>query len=275
MPQEYVDTTLLDGYAGGPHITVEQVGLANQGLYGADDYVLGTGKKAAAQILTNNSIRIFDAVYVIQGKRDVINANGYKDVSIANGSQGMNRNDIIVRRYEKDESSEIEKTSYAVIKGVPVSGVATDPEVTVGDIKNGATLHEMALYRVRLNGLNIVGIDPLYKTLVNMSEIQEMLADLNSKLKSNTVKKKSFRLGNYDIAGYGVKYVEITNLLKDKIGENAMDRIISINLYVSEQGSVMPYMYESINGNTQWVYMYNNSASQASGVFVKVVASYV
>lgn len=188
MPQEYVDTTLLDGYAGGPHITVEQVGLANQGLYGADDYVLETGKKAAAQILTNNSIRIFDAVYVIQGRRDVINANGYKDVSIANGSQGMNRNDIIIRRYEKDESSEIEKTSYAVIKGVPAAGVATDPEVTVGDIKNGATLHEMALYRVRLNGLNIVGIDPLFKTLVNMSEIQEMLTDLNSKM-TETIKE--------------------------------------------------------------------------------------
>lgn len=194
MPQEYVDTTLLDGYAGGPHITVEQVGLANQGLYGADDYVLGTGEKAAAQILTNNSIRIFDAVYVIQGRRDVINANGYKDVSIANGSQGMNRNDIIVRRYEKDESSEIEKTSYAVIKGVPAAGVATDPEVTVGDIKNGATLHEMALYRVRLNGLNIVGIDPLFKTLVNMSEIQEMLTELNSKL-SNTIKEVNIKTG--------------------------------------------------------------------------------
>lgn len=202
MPQEYVDTTLLDGYAGGPHITVEQVGLANQGLYGADDYVLGIGKKAAAQILTNNSIRIFDAVYVIQGRRDVINANGYKDVSIANGSQGMNRNDIIVRRYEKDESSEIEKTSYAVIKGVPAAGVATDPEVTVGDIKNGATLHEMALYRVRLNGLNIVGIDPLFKTLVNMSEIQEMITDLNSKsyeiIKSSNGYVKKYADGRFE-----------------------------------------------------------------------------
>ncbi len=188
MPQEYVDTTLLDGYAGGPHITVEQVGLANQGLYGAEDYVLGVGKRAEAQVLTNNSIRIFDAVYVMQGRRDVINANGYKDVSIANGAQGMKRNDIIVRRYEKDESSEIEKTSYAVIKGIPAAGVATDPEVTVGDIKNGATLHEMALYRVRLNGLNIVGIDPLFKTLVNMSEIQEMLTELNSKM-TETIKK--------------------------------------------------------------------------------------
>lgn len=188
MSQEYVDTTLLDGYAGGPHVTEEQVGLVNQGLYGAEDYVLGVGRKAEAQILTNNSIRIFDAVYVIQGRRDVINVNGYQDVSIANGSQGMNRNDIIVRRYVKDESSEIEKTSYAVIKGAPTTGAAIDPKVTIGDIKNGATLHEMVLYRVRLNGLNIVGIDTLFKTLVNMFEIQKMLADSNSKI-SNKIEK--------------------------------------------------------------------------------------
>ena len=101
------------------------------------------------------------------------------------------------------------------------------------------------------------------------------LTELKSELKSNTVKKISFRLGSYNIPGYGVQYVEITNFLKERIDKNTMDRIISINLYVSEQGSVMPYMYESINETTQWVYMYNNSASQASGVFVKVVVSYI
>ena len=89
------------------------------------------------------------------------------------------------------------------------------------------------------------------------------------------MKKISFRLGSYNIPGYGVKYTEITNLLKEKIGANAMDRIISINLYVAEQGSVMPYMYEAITGASQWVYMYNNSASQVSGVSVKVVVSYI
>ena len=154
------------------------MGIANQGLYGPGDYVLDEGKKSEAQIITNNSIRIFDATYVIQGRRDVIAANDYTDVNIDNGSQGMNRNDIIVRRYEKDESSEIEKTSYAVIKGTPTSGTASDPEITTGVIRNGDTLHEMKLYRVKLNGLNIVAVEPLFKALMNMSTINKSLSDI-------------------------------------------------------------------------------------------------
>lgn len=177
MSKVFIDTTLVDGFADGPHITEEQVGIANQGLYGPDDYVLDEGKKSEAQILTNNSIRIFDATYVIQGRRDVIAANDYTDVNIDNGAQGMNRNDIIVRRYRKDESSEIEETEYAVIKGTPTSGTASDPEVATGVIRNGDTLHEMKLYRVKLNGLNIVAVEPLFNVLMSMSKITECLKD--------------------------------------------------------------------------------------------------
>ena len=177
MAKEFVETTLLDGFADGPHITVEQVGSANQGLYGPGDYVMDAGRNAEAQILTNNSIRVFDAVFVIQGRRDVIAANDYEDINIDNGAQGMNRNDIIVRRYTKDESSEIERTEYAVIKGTPTPSTATDPEVTVGNVRNGDTLHEMKLYRVKLEGLNIVAIEPLFQVLMNMNKINKYLSD--------------------------------------------------------------------------------------------------
>ena len=79
---EFITTTLMDSYAGGPHITETQIGLANQATFGPDDYVLGGGRESEAQVLTNNSIRIFDAVYCIQGRRDVIPASGYTDVTI-------------------------------------------------------------------------------------------------------------------------------------------------------------------------------------------------
>lgn len=181
MANQFIETTLMDGFADGPHITEVQTGIANQGLYGPDDYVLEGGRSAEAQILTNNSIRIFDAVFVIQGRRDVMAANGYADVTIANGAQGMNRNDIIVRRYEKDESSEVEKTSFAVIKGTASSGTASDPVVPTGDIRSGATLHNMALYRVKLQGLNIVAVEPLFKLLCNMSELQKQFDELSKK----------------------------------------------------------------------------------------------
>lgn len=178
---EFIATTLMDGYAGGPHITETQIGLANQATFGADDYVLEGGRESEAQVLTNNSIRIFDAVYCIQGRRDVIPASGYTDVTIANGTQGMNRNDIIVRRYKKNESSEIESTEYAVIKGTPNAGTAVDPEVTIGDIRSGATLHEMALYRVKLTGLNITAVEPMFNILKNMATLQKEFTELNSK----------------------------------------------------------------------------------------------
>ena len=179
---KFVQTTLIDGYAGGPHVTEAQLGLAHQATFGSDDYVLEGGRESEAQVLTNNSIRIFDAVYCIQGRRDVIPASGYTDVTIANGTQGMNRNDIIVRRYKKNESSEMESTEYAVIKGTPNAGAAVDPEVTTGDIRSGATLHEMALYRVKITGLNITAVEPMFNILKNMASLQKELAELNSKI---------------------------------------------------------------------------------------------
>ena len=214
---EFVQTTLMDSYAGGPHITEAQLGLAHQATFGPDDYVLEGGRESEAQVLTNNSIRIFDAVYCIQGRRDVIPASGYTDVTIANGTQGMNRNDIIVRRYKKNESSEIESTEYAVIKGTPNAGAAVDPEVTTGDIRSGATLHEMALYRVKITGLNITAVEPMFNILKNMASLQKEFAELNSKMMAD-VQFKPFSITGNPSGGNSLVITSLTNL-KKKFGD--------------------------------------------------------
>ena len=159
----FVNTTLMDGYAGGPHITEKQAGLANQATIGGKDYVLEGGQNAKAQVLTNNSIRIFDAVYSIQGRRDVI----------------------------------AESTEYAVIKGTPSTGAATDPSVTVGDIRTGAVLHEMKLYRVRLEGLNIVAVDQLFTVLPSMATINKVLADTSDKIAVKSYKQADMHLQSF------------------------------------------------------------------------------
>ena len=213
MAKQFIATTLMDGYADGPHITEVQTGIANQGLYGPDDYVLDEGKKAEAQILTNNSVRVFDATFVIQGRRDVMAANAYADVTIANGEQGMYRNDIIVRKYEKDEMTEIENTSFDVIKGTPSSGAATDPEIPTGDIRTGAMMHNMALYRVKLEGLNIVALEPMFKVLYNMADIKKELESLNGNCVKVVDSKKTTTNGynyEYSVLSFGDKrYVKL------------------------------------------------------------------
>lgn len=217
---KFIVTTLMDGFADGPHVTEVQTGLANQSVIGPDDYVLEGGRESEAQVLTNNSIRIFDGMYCIQGRRDVIPANGYTDVTITNGSQNMNRNDIIVRRYRKDESSEVETTEYAVIKGTPSSGTAVDPEVTIGDIRSGATLHEMALYRVRLTGLNITAVEPMFNILKNMATLQKEFTELNSK-KTYTL-DPAWTNPTYNITKLGnVIYIDYYCLVNDGRGGNA------------------------------------------------------
>lgn len=213
---EFINTTLVDGYAGGPHITEVQIGLANQADFGPDDYVLEGGREAEAQVLTNNSIRIFDAVFSIQGRRDVVAANNYTDVTIDNGAQGVNRNDIIVRRYTKDEVTEVEACEYAVLKGTASSGTPVDPEITIGDIRSGATLHEMALYRVKIEGLNIVEVEPLFQVLMNKASMQQMLAELNGKL------QKDDDFTETTVNGWVVRY--------KKIGMNLLHLLIYKNI---------------------------------------------
>ena len=273
MANQFIETTLMDGFADGPHITEVQTGIANQGLYGPDDYVLEGGRNAEAQILTNNSIRIFDAVFVIQGRRDVMAANDYADVTIANGAQGMNRNDIIVRRYEKDESSEVEKTSFAVIKGTASSGAASDPAVPTGDIRSGATLHNMALYRVKLQGLNIVAVEPLFKLLCNMSELQKQLDELNQKC-AKVVSKDEF--GTTIDTGYsrirfgtairsattdsgGNRYFKLWTLteIASMLGVSKVDATrLGISVFNGDSGANMTHFYnpELWTDNALYVY---------------------
>lgn len=290
MANEYVETTLMDGFAGGPHITEEQTGVANQGLYGPDDYVLEGGRQAEAQVLTNNSIRIFDAVYVIQGRRDVIAANDYTDVGIDNGAQGMNRNDLIVRRYTKDESSEIENVEYAVIKGTPVAGEATDPEVTTGDIRSGAILHEMKLYRVKLEGLNIVAVEPLFKVLLNMSTINASLSGISYEtIEDDRYYVKKYGNGWFEawakttvigtdlsftqIGTSGIFYARVTNIgIGIKVAE-----LYGIE-YTPQNNGVVWGASPSINANMQavdgYIVQYGNDRSRNTNIRVHVTGKW-
>lgn len=171
---------VMDTRIGDEHVTPEQAANVNIGTYGLDDYVLSTGRKLEAELVTNNKIRIFDGVMVYCGIRDVIDAGDYHDVTIENGSQGMNRNDIIVRHFCIDATTGYGAAEFKAIKGTPVNGTAQDPEIEVTDLRAGDLEHDFKMYRARLEGLNVVAIEPLFEVLLPMSKLQEMLSELNS-----------------------------------------------------------------------------------------------
>ena len=178
-----IESEVLEVRVGDVHVTPEQVADANIGTFGPDDYVLSTGRKLEAQVVTNNSVRVFDGVMVYGGIRDVISVNKYYDIQIDNGAQGMNRNDIIVRHFAiTDEVTKRGGATFQVIKGTPSEGEAADPEIAFTDLRAGALSHDMILHRVRIEGLNIVAVEPLYDILYNAAELKEEVTELTRNL---------------------------------------------------------------------------------------------
>lgn len=168
---------IVTGYQGKQHVTANDIGGFQQGVVGTGDYVLNVGKKAEATLISNNSVRINDGELVMQGVHWRIKPNTYENVTINNGARGQKRKDAIVACYAKNSSSGIEKIELAVLQGTATTGTPVAPTPTEGDIRTGTLKHEMLLYIVELNGLNVVSVEPAFDVLMNMSMINERLSD--------------------------------------------------------------------------------------------------
>ena len=164
---------LVTGYKGSPHVTSADQGSFNAGCIGLRDYVLGTGRRFETEVVTSNAVRIFDGDLVIQGRHVRLEPGAFLDCIITNGATGYVRNDLVVVRYEKDSSTGIESVSFAVKQGVAVESSPADPAYTTGDVLSGTTTHEMPLYRVKLSGVAIQEVEPLFTTVAPMEEMQK------------------------------------------------------------------------------------------------------
>lgn len=156
---------LVTGHKGTAHVTAEDHGALNAAIFGDVEAILETGRQMEASAITPNIVRIYDGDLIMQGRHIRIVADTYEDVAIENGTVDKNRNDLIVVRYTKEAETGIEGVAFAVIKGTETSGTASDPAYTKGDILSEACLlHEMPLYRVCIEGINVVGVELLAPT---------------------------------------------------------------------------------------------------------------
>ena len=152
---------IIDGYCNEPNIFADDIGEYNTAIWGTRDCVLPAGERLGYELISNNEIKIKDGVFSTQGRRGVIKKGTIESCIIENGTQAENRNDLIVIEYAKDSSTLVESHTLKVIKGTP-GEVATDPDVVTGDIQAGDVLHQMPLYRVKLEGLNVVAVERLF-----------------------------------------------------------------------------------------------------------------
>ena len=173
---------IITGYTGSPHVTAEQDRDVNIGIFGAESYVLRTGSRLKAEVSSNNEIKVRDGVIMHQGCAASIKKNTYDSLTIANGSQGMKRVDLIVARYSRDQNTKEESLVLKVIQGTPKESGPAVPGYTTGDIQAGDLIADMPLYQVTLNGLNIAEVKQLFATQDSIAELSSNLLNVKADL---------------------------------------------------------------------------------------------
>lgn len=177
---------LVTGRAGTPHITSQQDRQRNQGTFGEGACVLKTGNQLDPVVQSSNKIQIKDGALMYQGALFSVKVGTVDEVTIANGSQGMQRKDLIVARYTYDAGENKESGTWAVIQGTPAASNPVTPAYAEGDIQAGDTTVECPVFIVTLNGINITGVELVPEVVPDVPEIMAQLKELNSNIEELT-----------------------------------------------------------------------------------------
>lgn len=179
---------IISGYSGVPHVSSQQWRDENIALYGVGTYILNIGSKLAATVVSANEITIADGLVIAQGCTAEVERGTTESIAVDNGEQGMLRKDLIVLRYTRNASTNVEDMELDIIKGTPASSNPATPSYTSGSIADGDTLVEFPLYTVNLNGITIQSVTRLvdYVTIPSKSYVDSINTALTNLI--NTTK---------------------------------------------------------------------------------------
>lgn len=167
---------LVTGYAGYEHIQSEDAGSFNAAFFGDGQFVMEIGSQLEASIMNNNTVRIFDGDALMYGRHFRIAPDTYEDMTITTGTAGVNRTDLIVATYQKDNNTGTESVSLQVLQGAEAESNPVAPSYTNGNILEGAAFNQMPLYKVNIEGVVLASIEPLFATQPTYKALAERYA---------------------------------------------------------------------------------------------------
>ena len=188
---------IVSGKTGTPHVTSQQFRQILEGTIGQDSYILTSGENLEPELSTNNLLKIKSGMMSHHGNVSSVELGTYDEVTIANGSQGMKRIDLIVNRYSRNEETGVEQNSWVVIQGTPVASSPAVPSYTVGNLQEGDLVDDCPVFEVHLEGINVTEVKKLLSVTENMSTLNADLADSKKwKLHTSQAGGTTFNLPN-------------------------------------------------------------------------------
>lgn len=204
---------IMTGKTGAPHVTSQQFRQFAEATVGRDSYILQSGENLEPELQTNNLLKIRSGMMSHHGNLSVVDIGTYDEVTIANGTQGMQRIDLVVNRYTRNESSGIEENAWVVIQGTPAASNPQVPAHTEGNLQEGDLVDDCPVFEVHLNGINVtevvklLGVSPDIPTLnasLSWSDWTYLGANigLTSRYRKNKYMTEIYVQGTIDGSGF-------------------------------------------------------------------------
>lgn len=134
------------------------------GVCGDKRLVLKVGRQMEAAIIDNNTVRVYDGIVVSKGRDMHVPANTYDDFTIETGTQNVTRYDIIGYHLYKSGGEEL-------CENFVRKDVTEDEIIVEADLREGADEVYISMYKVKIEGITITELIPLYSKVKEEEEI--------------------------------------------------------------------------------------------------------
>ena len=170
---------IVSGRTGSPHVTSQQFRQMLEGILGQDSYILTSGENLKPELSSNNLLKIRSGMMCHHGCISCVEIGTYDEVTLTNGSHGMQRIDLVVNRYTRNAETEVEKCEWKVITGTAKASSPAVPTYTKSNLQDGDLVDECPVFEIHYNGINVTEV----KSLLSVAG---SLAELNGKLEKKT-----------------------------------------------------------------------------------------
>lgn len=153
------------------HISSSDDARLYEAFVGSGGIVFSQGNKMSASMTDPNTMRIMDGVALLCGR--YWNITNYEEVTITNGTPGMNSIALVVANIKTDPS---EAVTLKVYEGVETEGAPVMPSYIEGDLNGGDTEAEMPLYAVTKTGLSVSDPVPQFEVFLSEKKFRDSIS---------------------------------------------------------------------------------------------------
>lgn len=191
---------IVSGRTGSPHVTSQQFRQMLEGILGQDSYILTSGENLKPELSSNNLLKIRSGMMCHHGCISCVEIGTYDEVTLTNGSHGMQRIDLVVNRYTRNVETEVEKCEWKVITGTAKASSPAVPTYTKGNLQEGDLVDECPVFEIHYNGINVTEVKILLSVAGSLAELNGKSYEL-IKVSDNRYVKK-YADGRFEAYGH-------------------------------------------------------------------------